>query len=1130
MVMVEINKKYLTLQEKIHAVRQKEKLIKIGNEFFNFLAILGIGILAAKIIESIFRFEEIGRIITDMVFLVVLASYFILKIIKPIFSFFFQKNQPDNIRIAQRIGKLFPFIGDRLANAIQIYEERNKNLHRYSPELIDNSLSMIYHATEDLDFKNAIRWKSVFRSAKFLIVVLAVYLSLHAVFYSQFSAAQNRLLHPLTKFQNTPLLTIDVIPGSQQVLKNDPVEIIARVQGEKVKKLYLHLNEVTNEYHVVHELIPQKENEFRYFIPHVQDTTEYYFSAGDFTSEKYILHVIELPLVRYLQVKITPPVYSGIKTRFLEENVGDIHCLKGSFAELSLISNKRLSKASIIINNKKQIQLNVSNNRASGGFRIREGGHYFIKLIDDQRFENQDPIVYQIKLMEDIYPNVYISYPGEDVDLTEDLILPLTIEADDDFGFSALRLGYRIIRSDHPFADTSLKFIPLTFETPQKEKLLVNFDWDLTPLDLFAGDVVRYYAEVFDNDDVSGPKGSRSQTYSARFPTLEEIFQEVNAEQENTYESFEGLYEKSKELKKQIDKLVQEMKQNPELKWEEKKKVEDVIETQKQLEKSLEEIQQELDQMIERMEKNDLLSLETLEKYNELQKLLDEILTDELKDALKKLQQATEQIDEKLLKQALEQLSFTQEEFLKSIEKTLNILKRLQIEQKLDELMKKAEQLLKEQQNINDQLEQSLSNNQINKLCQNQEDTKQKTSDLLTETNNLKRDMSEFSDMPEERIAELLEQAHQDGLLMNMGKVCKNAKAGKMEQAQQKGQLAANSLSNLLNQLRNAKQELIEKQKQALMAELKRLSYNFLTLSKKQESLMNRSKRLSSNSPQLTQLADQQQDLLNAVSRNADQMIELSQKTFFISPQMARAVGLAMKNMSNALEKFEERNINRTLRSQQRAMISLNEAIKQMISAMKQLAGASSASGLEEFLERLKQMSAQQQGINQQTLQLIPGDQPLSLSQQAAMARLAAQQQALKKTLEQLQQEFGERSEILGRLDGIGKEMEDVVKDFQKRKISRQTIRRQRKILQRLLDAQKSARRQDYSRRRKAETGKNYPVISPRALPKNMGDKTIQIQRDLIRALKEGYSRDYQELIKRYFEALMKETIKHEKN
>ena len=245
---------------------------------------------------------------------------------------------------------------------------------------------------------------------------------------------------------------------------------------------------------------------------------------------------------------------------------------------------------------------------------------------------------------------------------------------------------------------------------------------------------------------------------------------------------------------------------------------------------------------------------------------------------------------------------------------------------------------------------------------------------------------------------------------------------------------------------------------------------------------------------------------------------------------MARAVGLAMKNMSNALEKFEERNINRTLRSQQRAMISLNEAIKQMISAMKQLAGASSASGLEEFLERLKQMSAQQQGINQQTLQLIPGDQPLSLSQQAAMARLAAQQQALKKTLEQLQQEFGERSEILGRLDGIGKEMEDVVKDFQKRKISRQTIRRQRKILQRLLDAQKSARRQDYSRRRKAETGKNYPVISPRALPKNMGDKTIQIQRDLIRALKEGYSRDYQELIKRYFEALMKETIKHEKN
>lgn len=50
-------------------------------------------------------------------------------------------------------------------------------------------------------------------------------------------------------------------------------------------------------------------------------------------------------------------------------------------------------------------------------------------------------------------------------------------------------------------------------------------------------------------------------------------------------------------------------------------------------------------------------------------------------------------------------------------------------------------------------------------------------------------------------------------------------------------------------------------------------------------------------------------------------------------------------------------------------------------------------------------------------------------------------------------------------------------------------------------------------------------MISPAQLPNNMDKESNEIQRDLLKALKEGYSKDYQELIKAYFEALMKETI-----
>jgi len=1128
--MEKVQQKHNNLIKRINSVRLKQKRVALLSGAIYFIGVAGVAILLSILLELFFKFETDSRILIDVLLIIFILIIGIIKIGKPLFLILLRKNYPNNANVSKHIGKHFSAVGDRLANSIQIFADRKDNPHGYSEKLIDYSLLEIDKTVQGINFKDSVNISPIYKQLKLFGVTFIFYLIVLFSMQQNFYNAGYRLLHPFTKF-TTPLeISISVYPGNTRVLKNEPVEITATVAGKQIKKLDLHLKEVTNEYHLTHSLLPKQENEFKFIIEHIQDTTEYYFSTEDYSTKKHLISVIELPLVRHLQIKITPPKYSNISAKLLDENVGDINCLKGSHVELNILSNKRLSKASLIFNNEKERALNISSDRANGGFRITEENNYHIKLIDEQEFKNKDPIEYRITIVEDIYPNVYISSPGQDVDLTEDLILPLTIEAEDDFGFSNLRLGYRIIKANDPFADSTLNFVPLTIDTNQKEKSLLDYNWHLTSLGLFAGDVIRYYAEVFDNDVVSGPKSSKSLIYSARFPTLEEIFTEVNTEQEETYESFQGLYEKSKHLKENIEKVAEEMKQNPELNWEEKKHVEDIIKNQQQLEKSLQEVQQQIDQMVERMEKNDLLSLETLQKYSELQKMMNDIMTEELKEAIEKLQQAVEKIDEEMLKQAIEQLNFTQEEFLKNIEKTLNILKRLQIEQKLDELVKRAEQLLSEQTDINEQMQKQLSKTQQNKQCQNQEATKNKTSDLLTETNQLKNKMDEFADMPAEKIDELLQEMSQQELLMNMDQVQSTMKSGKMQGAKKSGNKAQQSLSQMLDMLNQAKKDMIEKQKQEIMAELSRLSHNFLSLSKNQEQALNQSRKLNRNSPQLTALADDQQNLLTALSRSANRMAALSNKTFFVSSQLSRQVGQSLKSMGDALAQFEARNMSQTTRNQQRAMVSLNEAIKQIMAAMKELENASSASGFEEFMKKLSQMAGKQQGINQQTLQLGSGQQSLSLGQQAAMARLAAQQEALRKSMQQLQGEFGERSEILGRLDQVGKDMEDVVKDLQKRNVSQRTINRQQKILQRLLDAQKSARRQDYSRKRKAESGKYYPAMSPTQLSKNLGEKNIEIQRDLLKALKEGYSKDYKELIKKYFEALMKEAVENAEN
>ena len=123
---------------------------------------------------------------------------------------------------------------------------------------------------------------------------------------------------------------------------------------------------------------------------------------------------------------------------------------------------------------------------------------------------------------------------------------------------------------------------------------------------------------------------------------------------------------------------------------------------------------------------------------------------------------------------------------------------------------------------------------------------------------------------------------------------------------------------------------------------------------------------------------------------------------------------------------------------------------------------------------------------------------------------------------------MGNRSEIPGRLDQIAQDMEEVAKDLQSYSTDRRTVDRQRRILSRLLDAQRSVRQRDYSRQRQAESGGNILGEDPGYLPLDFGERRNRLQEDLLRAKKEGYTQDYLELIKQYFDALAREELQRD--
>ena len=71
-----------------------------------------------------------------------------------------------------------------------------------------------------------------------------------------------------------------------------------------------------------------------------------------------------------------------------------------------------------------------------------------------------------------------------------------------------------------------------------------------------------------------------------------------------------------------------------------------------------------------------------------------------------------------------------------------------------------------------------------------------------------------------------------------------------------------------------------------------------------------------------------------------------------------------------------------------------------------------------------------------------------------------------------------------------------------------------------MLDAQKSVREREISRKRKAESGKEYARKIPSDLLNSEDKEKIETGKSLQEALKEGYTPDYEKLIEEYFRKL----------
>lgn len=1096
--------------------------------FFLGLAFFGLWI------NSIFAFPVLVRVaylgLTALI-LVVLLSYFC---VRPIL------HKPSLDEMALKVEAEFPDLQNRLIASLQLSKHLKDNPEGYSTGLIEMVIRQAESMSAGLNLRKIIDRGPIHRMGRLAAALVILSLVFGLLFPGTFRSSLFVFSHPLTEFTPPPEFSFVISPGNAEVVKFSDVRVKISVEGQKPGSVdFFWRNEDASWNR--EELSPNRfaadpraaeaaklEPDFVWQAKEVKRSFQYYVQAKGVKSEQYEITVVDKPRVVGLKLTFDYPAYTRLKTQVVDENDGNITAIAGTRVKIEARANKELDRAEIVFSDSTRKQAQVKGSLASADILVREDGTYHVNLRDKSGNESLDPIEYKISRIADQFPTVDILEPGHDQDLTENMRVGLLFRISDDYGFSSLKLKYQIISGGE---ESEERTQPVEVPSRNQSQVNIEYLWSLSALPLVPGDMVRYRAVVYDNDVFSGPKRAESRSYHLRLPSLDEIIAEVEREQEGQITDLETVLRGQKELKKKIEDLSQEMNRwtGLDMDWQKKQEMEDALDRQQKLAQDLKDIAQKMDQSIKKLEENKLAAAEMVEKMMEIKKLMEQVATPEMKEALKQLAEALKNMDPQQMKEAINKMQLSAEEMLKRLERTLSLLKRMQAEQKLSNLISMVERMAEKQDQINQKTESSAKEN-LSEVASDEGKLKDEMGQFEQGLKDFTELASELSMLPQKRLDELANMPEESGLEGDMDQMISQLSGSDKSGALKSGGSCSKKLQQMKEQLTSAQEDMLAAQKEEIVKAIRKSLYDVFSLSDNQEQLLHQVNRLGKRDMALRDQAGAQQNLKSGGTRVSEDLEALSRITVYISADILRYMALSVAGMEEAVRQLGERKQEIATDEQKEAIYDLNVTARKLMAAMASAEKSCSGSGMKEMFEKMKSMCDKQCGINQETMKLGQCDggqgMELSLSQQAAMQRLAAEQEAVRKALSDLEREFGSRSEVAGRLDKIGQEMKKVVGDFERMRVDQSTVDRQKQILSRLLDAEKSMRERDYSKQRRAEEGQDVVRASPDQLSPQAQQGEASAQDNLSKYMQEGYPKEYEQLIKEYFKALSEERMK----
>lgn len=1012
------------------------------NGLCSFLTIAILSLIFVSLLEFLFKFSSFFRLILFVLFVFLTLVFFVKLLLVPslrLFGILPRMSYADACKIIQSKDVE---LKDILTNIIELSSLPQS-------DLIGASIDQKTRLIQGIDFNKYVNYQS---NKHLIVCVLSLVIFFSCVLFvpNLFKAGFSNIMHFYRQNTENQQFSFYIDESKLSVEQGNDLLIQASLKGN------YSANEMFVKFHG-NQNIMQRINDtlFSYSFKNVNNSFSFSLSYSNVESKSYNVKVLKVPAVNNYYTEVYYPNYTNIKDTVVNNQniliVPQGTFLKQTFTGLNIdtLTVQSLTDSSLVSI--------ADNNQFVFETRVFHSEDYRIKLYNSD--VSRDFIDFKIVSVQDEYPQLTVVKQEEQTGVS------FSGSIKDDYGFTKLLL---YVSSD----DSKDTFQIPIYNNVTLQQIFYNYQPTINS-DIYDRSV-SFCFELYDNDGVNGPKKVRSEILDFVVKSISSQVADKEEKYSDLFTRLELTKQLSEEIEFEISELRKKMLNDNLTEWEKNSMLQQINNKTNQLQELLNNISKD-HQSLENSFNN---SQQIIEKQNLISELLNSLIDDELKQILKEISElaAEKQQNYNALSEDLKK-DFGN--FEKEVDKNIELLKKIKIEENISQLADNLNVLSKKQDQISNQSGADSVKSELNKQKEFFDDLKNQYQKLSEDNKSLERPYkiddfsSEFNQIDSN--FDIENQQLDDNNLQEFEKSAKDN-------------------SNQIKKLSDNMKQMFESSKADSDAEdaddLRQILDNLFEVSFAQEKIITEYETVNFSNPLYQERILAQSQLVENFKIVRDSLYNLSRRTLQLGSHISKAAYLIEDGMMESCVQLQERNTSKANRNQREALKNTNDLILILSESLKNIENSPSGAGGKSAKKRkpkpkpeqqLSEMRSAQESMKNQLRDLL--NQMKSGESEATnreLAKMLMQNEIYQQMLEQMMRNADIDGQTAKLLQEAKKLMEKSHSEFANKKLSIQTVMRQQNIVNKLLDAENAETERDTDDKRESTTAKNIDGKTPK--------------------------------------------------